>query len=368
MLGNSSSRSPNCTDYSQDFAGEVSKVFLMVIMIVAIILGNLLSLLVFLHVKQFRTSQGYLKTSMALSDLVVGLVVPYSVYREVSRLSSWMEEEGDQSGQLVCFVIGPIFTGCTFVSNTTTFLLSVERTIAVLKPLQRKAVITKRRTIWFIIASWATSFCLAVIPLLSNPGVTLQYNSCSKICMYFFPPDKLPESHWNVLLLHPLFDFALLTGTFAINAVTFASLHRYSKMRKQLAEEPQGGHRLSFSDITAAKTIGFLTFAYFISFLPVGIFAVGYVVGYSWCQFSFYAFWILISNSCSDVAIYSVWDPKFRHGVRELFSNTAMVDTSTRKHVWLLCVPDAAPGEECINHCRKLANCLMNPLLDGSKA
>ncbi|KAH0619060.1 hypothetical protein JD844_018685 [Phrynosoma platyrhinos] len=329
MLGNGSSGSFNCTDYSQDFAGEISKVLLMVILILAIIVGNLLILLVFLHVKQFRTSQGYLKTSLALADLVVGLIiVPYSVYREVNRLSSWMEQESDQSGQLACFITGPIFAGCTFVSITTIFLLSVERTIAVLKPLQKKAVITKRRTIWFIIASWVTAFCLAVIPFLSNPDITLLYNSCSKMCNYFFPPDKLPESHWNIMLLYPVFDFTLLTGTFAINAVTFAVLHRYCKMRKQLGEEPQGGNRLSFSDITAAKTISLLTIAYYISFLPIGIFVVGSVVGYPWCQFSFYAFWILTSNSCWNVAIYSVWDPKFRRGVRELFSKEMLLSAS----------------------------------------
>ncbi|KAH0619061.1 hypothetical protein JD844_018686 [Phrynosoma platyrhinos] len=138
-----------------------------------------------------------------------------------------MEQESNQSGQLACFIIGPMFTGCTYVSNSTIFLLSVERTITVLKLLQRKAVIIKHRTIWFIIASWATRLCLAVIPLLSTPGVTLKYNACSKICVYFFSPDKLPELCWNVLLLYPLFDFALLIGTFTVNAVTFAVLHRY---------------------------------------------------------------------------------------------------------------------------------------------
>nr|XP_060627486.1 trace amine-associated receptor 4-like [Anolis sagrei ordinatus] len=329
MLANSSSGGPNCTDCSQDFAADISKVLLMVVLIVGIILGNLLSLLVFLHIKQFRTSQGYLRASLSLADLAVGLiVVPYSIYREVSRLSSGMKQKSNQSEQLACFITGPIFAGCTFVSIITIFLLSVERTIAVLKPLQRKAVITKRRTIWFIAASWAIGICLAVLPLISTPDITFQYNSCSKMCNYFFPPDKLPQSHWNIMLLYPVFDFSLLTGTFAVNAVTFIALHQYSKIRKQLGGEPQSGNQLSFSDITAAKTIGLLTIAYYISFLPVAVFVVGSVVGYPWCQFSFYAFWILTSNSCWNVAIYSVWDPKFRRGVRELFSKQVLLSAS----------------------------------------
>ncbi|XP_060628595.2 trace amine-associated receptor 13c-like [Anolis sagrei] len=324
MLGNSSRRSPNYTNCSPDFAGEVSKLVLMVALAMAITLGNLLSLLVFLHVKQFRTSQGYWKISLALSDLVVGLIiVPYSVYREVNWLSSGMEQKENQSDQLACIIIGSSFTGCSFVSNITIFLLSVERSIAVLKPLQKKTMITRHRTVWLIAASWTSSFCLAVIPLVTTPDITYQYNFCSKMCNYFFPPDKVPKPHMNVRLLDPVFDFFLLTATLAINAVTFVALHRHCKMQKQLGEEPQRGNHLSFSDITAAKTIGLLILVYYISFLPVAVFVVGSVVGYPWCHFSFYAFWILTSNSCWNVVIYCVWDPKFRRGIRELFSSHA---------------------------------------------
>nr|XP_028590733.1 beta-2 adrenergic receptor-like [Podarcis muralis] len=330
MLGNSSGKSPNCTDWSQASAGDVFKLFLMVLLVVVISLGNLVSLLVFFRVRQFRTSQGYLKASLALADLAVGLiVVPYSVYREVNRLTWGMEPEMDKYEKPACFITGPIFAGCTFVSISTIFLLSVERSVAVLKPLHRKAVITKRRTIWLIVASWAMSCCLAVVPLLSSPDITFQYNACSKMCNYAFPTDKPPESHWNIMLLYPVFDFSVLSGTFAINAVTFAAVHQYCKKRKQLGEEAQGGsNQVSFSDITAAKTIGILTFAFSISFLPIAVFVVGSVVGYQWCKFSFYAFWILTSNSCWNVAIYSVWDPKFRQGVRELFNKPVLISTS----------------------------------------
>ncbi|XP_054835399.1 trace amine-associated receptor 1-like [Eublepharis macularius] len=325
MLGNSSGdSSPNCTLCSQDFAGDVCKVVLMVLLIVAISLGNMVSLLVFLHVKQFRSPQGYLKASLALADFIVGvIVVPYSVYREVNRLAYGIERESGDPDELTCYIIGPLFAISTFVSITTIFLLSVERSIAVLKPLHKKAVITKRRTIWLILITWALSACLAVIPMLTSPDITFQYNSCSNLCNYEFPTDKPPQSHWNIMLLYPVFDFSLLGSTLVINFVTFAALHQYCKIRKQLRGESQGGSQLSFSDVNAAKTIGVLTFAFAASFSPIAVFVVGSVVGYKWCRFSFYAFWILTSNSCWNVAIYSAWDPKFRQGVRELFGKRA---------------------------------------------
>ncbi|XP_060089229.1 trace amine-associated receptor 1-like [Heteronotia binoei] len=328
MLGNSSS-SPNCTLYSQDFAWGVCKVTLMVLLIIAISLGNAVSLLVFLRVKQFRSPQGYLKASLALADFIVGvMVVPYSVYKEVNRLVYGIEQETVESSELTCYIIGPLFAGSTFVSITTIFLLSVERSIAVLKPLHKKVVITKRRTVWFILVTWALSFCMAVIPMLASPDIILQYNTCSNLCTYEFLPNKPPQSHWNIMLLYPIFDFSLLGSTLVINVVTFGALHQYCKTRKQLGVESKGGSQLSFSDINAAKTIGILTFAFAAAFSPIAIFVVGSVMGHKWCHFSFYAFWILTSNSCWNVAIYSIWDPKYRQGVRELFGKKVLKSVS----------------------------------------
>ncbi|KAJ7331921.1 hypothetical protein JRQ81_014101 [Phrynocephalus forsythii] len=324
MCGNRSGGTPNSTARPPEFAGEVVKLALMVFLLVAITLGNLLSLLVFLCVKKFRTSQGYLKTSLALADLAVGLiVVPYSVYREVEGVASAAKQETAPSDPLACLVTGLIFVSCTYVSMTTIFLLSLERCIAVLHPLQRKRIITKRRTWWLILVSWALSFSLAAIPLLLVPDITFQYNSCSKLCNYAFPPGKPLEPSWNVMLLYPVTDFFLLSGTFALNAITFAALHRYCKMRRNVGEQPSVT-QLSFSDITAAKTIGTLTLIFLVSFIPISVFVVGSVAGYQWCQFSFYAFWILTANSCWNVAIYSVWDPNFRQGVQGLLNKWAL--------------------------------------------
>ncbi|XP_067410760.1 trace amine-associated receptor 4-like [Emydura macquarii macquarii] len=330
MWGNSSSL--NCTLSSPALLGEICKLVLMVLLIVAIVLGNVVSLLVFLQARQFRTSQGYLKASLALADLAVGLiVVPYSLYREASSLASGLGQGSNTATpSLPCFITGPLFAGCTFVSITTIFLLSVERSVAVLKPLHKKAVITKRRTAWLILLSWSMSFSLAVVPMLSSPDITLQYSPCSKMCIYTFPAARLPHSPWNIMLLFAAFDFSLLGGTFAINFITFATIRQYCKARRQLGSEAPHGSRLSFSDITAAKTISILTFAFSASFSPIAVFVVGSVLGYQWCRFSFYAFWILTSNSCWNVAIYSAWDPKFRRGVRELFSRPVLNSTSQR--------------------------------------
>ncbi|KAK7913238.1 hypothetical protein WMY93_013449 [Mugilogobius chulae] len=53
----------------------------------AIVVGNVVTLTVFVQTRQSRTPQGYLKVSLAIADMMVGvLVVPFSVYTEVSLM------------------------------------------------------------------------------------------------------------------------------------------------------------------------------------------------------------------------------------------------------------------------------------------
>ena len=77
-----------------------------------------------------------------------------------------------------CFLIGPIFAGCTLVSVTTIFLLSVERGIKVLKPLHRNLVVTRERTLWLIALFWLFCFLLPVSPLIISVWNTISAARC----------------------------------------------------------------------------------------------------------------------------------------------------------------------------------------------
>ncbi|XP_068174451.1 trace amine-associated receptor 13c [Antennarius striatus] len=320
-------------------------VVFMVSLAFVIVVGNVVTLTVFVQTRQSRTPQGYLKVSLAVADLMVGvLVVPFSVYTEVSLMvtnvppvwyqgSSTSPTISSSPGRLMnpwqpCMLIGPVFAGCTFVSISNIFLLTVERSVAILRPLHKDALVTRRRTLLLIVLSWTASFLLALAPLIFSRNFTLEYNECSRMCNYspIMFGNQLPQDA-NILLLFPAFDFTLLGATLAVNIMSFTSIRRYSRKRKLLSEgsltEGVGGsgcpHRPSFSDIKAAKTIGILTFAFTASFSPIAVFVLGNVVGYTWCNFSFFAFWILTGNSCCNVVIYSVRDHRFRKGVTLLF-------------------------------------------------
>ncbi|XP_043921888.1 beta-1 adrenergic receptor-like [Protopterus annectens] len=298
---------------------RILTIVFMILLVVAILFGNSVALVVFLGTKHFRTPQGYLKTSLAVADLAVGLfVVPFSVYVEISLLLNDFSTENRTRAEYVswgfsCYVIGPIFAGCTLVSITTISLLTVERSIAVLKPLHKEVVITKGRTVFLIIMSWLTSFFLAMSPMIFSGDIILEYNLCSRMCNYALLAGSPPNA-WNILILFPAFDFTLLGGTVVINILSLTTIRQHSNRRKLLAVVDTQGKitRPSFSDIKAAKTIGTLTLAFTVSFTPVAVLVVGNVLGYQWCDFSFFSFWILTTNSCWNVIIYSIKDMKFR--------------------------------------------------------
>ncbi|KAM9309100.1 beta-2 adrenergic receptor [Pholidichthys leucotaenia] len=320
--------SADCTVCCCTLANKILMVLFMVLLIFATLFGNLVTLAVVLGTKHFHTPQGYLKASLAVADLAVGIfVVPVSLYAEVYLMvTDSAPEWTSYDSQLVsfnpCNIIGPIFAGCTLVSITTIFLLTVERSIAVLRPLHKDSVITRKRTTILIVLSWVGGFFLAVCPMIFSRDIALEYNSCSRMCNYALGTiSKFHSKAWNILLLFPMFDFTLLGSTVVINIISLSSIRQHSRRRKHLAKtECQGTSKPSFSDIKAAKTIGTLTVAFTISFTPIAVFVVGNVLGNKWCNFSFFAFWILATNSCWNVIIYSVRDQKFRLRAQKLLT------------------------------------------------
>lgn len=300
-------------------------VVFMISLMCAILFGNFLTLAVVLGTKHFHTPQGYLKASLAVADLAVGmLVVPLSVYAEIALMMSdaapdWTVRNSQHTPFHPCSVIGPVFACCTLVSITTVFLLTIERSIAVLKPLHKDAVITRRRTSVLIVCSWTGSFFLALSPLIFSKDIALEYNACSRMCNYALGANEFPPRAWYILLLFPAFDFTLLVGTVLTNILSFTTIRHHSKKRRCLARAGcQSTSGPSFSDIKAAKTIGALTLVFTASFTPVAVFVVGNVSGNEWCSFSLFAFWILAASSCWNVIIYSVRDQKFRLRARQL--------------------------------------------------
>ncbi|KAG9276134.1 beta-3 adrenergic receptor-like [Astyanax mexicanus] len=305
--------------------GRALALLFMVLLAAATLLGNALTIAVLLGTRRYHTPHGYLKVSLAVADLAVGtLVVPLSVHAELALAlggptPTWTSRA---TGATLhpCALVGPVFAGCTLVSISTIFLLTVERAVAVLRPLHRDAVVTRRRTGALIALSWLGSFFLAVSPLLFGRDVALEYNPCSRMCTY------TPRAAASALLLFPAFDFTLLAAAVLVNLVSLGSLRRQSRRRRRLAGSEHAGARSipSRADVRAARSIGALTLAFTASFSPVAVLVVGNARGNEWCSFSFFAFWGLGANSCWNVVIYSARERSFRQRALTLLTSAGI--------------------------------------------
>uniref|UniRef100_A0A673A3D8 G-protein coupled receptors family 1 profile domain-containing protein n=1 Tax=Sphaeramia orbicularis TaxID=375764 RepID=A0A673A3D8_9TELE len=291
------SEAAHCTVCCCTMANKILMVVFMVLLIFAILFGNLVTLAVIFGTKHFHTSQGYLKASLAVADLAVGIFVVPLFHP--------------------CNIIGPIFAGCTLVSITTIFLLTIERSIAVLRPLHKDSVITRKRTTTLIVLSWLGSFFLAVSPMVFSSEIALEYNACSRMCNYALGTiSEFPSQAWNILLLFPAFDFTLLGGTVVINIISLSSIRQHSRHRKHLAEtDCQNTTKPTFSDIKAAKTIGALTVAFTASFTPIAVFVVGNVLGNKCLTVEINMFTAFYNKHCWSLqpgaVLTSVWETVF---------------------------------------------------------
>ncbi|KAG5849315.1 hypothetical protein ANANG_G00108910 [Anguilla anguilla] len=93
---------PPCVSCCCGLLGHTLAVVFMVSLAFAIVVGNVVTLIVFMQTRQCRTPQGYLKVSLAMADMMVGvLVVPFSVYTEISLMVTSAPPAWYQGGPLL---------------------------------------------------------------------------------------------------------------------------------------------------------------------------------------------------------------------------------------------------------------------------
>ncbi|CAM2096088.1 motilin receptor [Caretta caretta] len=130
--------------------------------------GNVLTLLVLRRCRELKTTTNLYLGSMALSDLLILLGLPFDLYR-LWRSRPWI------FGQLLCrlsYYLGEACTYCTILHITA---LTVERYLAICFPLKAKVVITKRRVKAVIGALWAFAL-LSAGPFFFLVGVEQRDN------------------------------------------------------------------------------------------------------------------------------------------------------------------------------------------------
>ncbi|XP_077467512.1 growth hormone secretagogue receptor type 1 [Stigmatopora argus] len=125
--------------------------------------GNAATMLIIGRSKDMKTTTNLYLSSMAASDLLIFLCLPFDLHR-LWRYVRW------PFGRAVCLLYHYVFEGCTSATILHIAALSVERYLAVRFPLRAKALLSRRRAHYVAAALWAFALASAA-PALFLVGV-----------------------------------------------------------------------------------------------------------------------------------------------------------------------------------------------------
>ncbi|XP_007944564.1 motilin receptor [Orycteropus afer afer] len=125
--------------------------------------GNVVTVLLIGRYRDMRTTTNLYLGSMAVSDLVILFGLPLDLYR-LWRSRPWV------FGPLLCRLSLYLGEGCTYATLLHMTALSVERYLAICRPLRARVLVTRRRVRTLIAALWAVAL-LSAGPFLFLMGV-----------------------------------------------------------------------------------------------------------------------------------------------------------------------------------------------------
>ncbi|KAF6376494.1 motilin receptor [Rhinolophus ferrumequinum] len=116
--------------------------------------GNVVTVLLIGRYRDMRTTTNLYLGSMAVSDLLILLGLPFDLYR-LWRSRPWV------FGTLLCRLSLYVGEGCTYATLLHMTALSVERYLAICRPLRARVLVTRRRVRALIAALWVVALLSA---------------------------------------------------------------------------------------------------------------------------------------------------------------------------------------------------------------
>ncbi|KAM9334301.1 trace amine-associated receptor 13c-like [Symphorus nematophorus] len=260
------------------------------------------------HFRQLHTPTNALLLSLAVSDLVVGLLVmPIEGLRYID--TCWL------LGRLMC-ALTPYVSYCLLSASVGNMvLISIDRYLAICDPLLYSSKITLNRVKISICLCWACS---------------LLYNGCLLIG-HLQQPDRFTSCHGECVVvishLSGTVDlFVTFIGPCAVMVVLYmrvfvVALSQLRVIRLQAAATTvSAAPTAKKSERKAARTLGIVIAMFLMCFCPYYYPALaGEDTSNSLSYFAVLS-WIMLTNSCVNPLIYALFYPWFRKAIKLIFT------------------------------------------------
>ncbi|XP_049424160.1 trace amine-associated receptor 13c-like [Epinephelus fuscoguttatus] len=283
---------------------------------------NLMVIISISHFRQLHTPTNLLLLSLAVSDLLVGVVVmPVETVRFIE--TCWL------LGDVMCAVSYIIGFTLTSASVGNMVLISIDRFVAICYPLQYPNKITRSRIGVSVCLCWACSFLYNGLILKDHLRQPDRYNSCYGECMVvinyisgtvdlvftFIGPCSI------ILILYMrVFIVAVSQARAMQSHITAAAARKVPVTAKK-------------SERKAARTLGVVIVVFLMSFCPYYYPSLaGQDISNdasSWAIVS----WLLFFNSCLNPIIYAFFYPWFRKAIRFIVTLKILEQGSSQANI-----------------------------------
>lgn len=156
----SASNYTTATDF-EEYNGTICWFVVNVLLITLTVLGNLLTISAILWSRKLSSIiANQFIFSLAVSDLFVGLTIPY-------HMAFYITEDFG-SGKYSCLLRFVMISFACSSSISNLLVIAADRYVAIVYPLHYNRIITRKSAVCLTIFGWSLSFTVAAIPLVWN--------------------------------------------------------------------------------------------------------------------------------------------------------------------------------------------------------
>ncbi|XP_039605654.1 trace amine-associated receptor 13c-like [Polypterus senegalus] len=273
--------------------------------------GNLVVIISITHFKQLHTPTNLLVLSLAVADLLVGVIVmPFTIIRSIE--SCWY------FGSMFCSVYTLFLLLLTSVSISNLVFIAVDRYFAICDPFFYSNKITVQVTLHFISISWLISvfYTLAIIYFKGYIDDPTELNICPGDCVFVF------TSKWGTIDMFVTFIFPFSMMILFYTKI-FIVAKRHARVINSVTQQRKSSERKDInipkrSERKAAKTLGIVVAVFIMCWVPYYIctLLVPYMnIDDPSAVVQAFA-WIANCNSSMNPVIYALFYPWFKKSLK----------------------------------------------------